>query len=82
MTDFEFQIDNSILYCTSRNLAKKTLGSTLSPESINLVLGKFEISRFHDYRNSVITKTLLDTGMRISEYQSNLRILTSKIRVY
>lgn len=27
MTDFEFQIDNFMLYCTSRNLAKKTLSS-------------------------------------------------------
>ena len=27
MTEFEFQIDNFMLYCTSRNLAKKTLAS-------------------------------------------------------
>ncbi|MBA9088397.1 site-specific recombinase XerD [Fontibacillus solani] len=27
MTDFEFQIENFMLYCTSRNLAKKTLSS-------------------------------------------------------
>lgn len=25
MTDFEFQIDNFMLCCTSRNLSKKTL---------------------------------------------------------
>ncbi len=27
MTDFEFQIDNFMLYCSSRNLAKKTMRS-------------------------------------------------------
>lgn len=27
MTDFEFQVENFMLYCTSRNLAKKTLSS-------------------------------------------------------
>lgn len=40
---------------------------TLSIDDIKRVLGQFEISRFHDYRNSVVTKTLLDTGMRIGE---------------
>lgn len=27
MTDFEFQIENFMLYCSSQNLAKKTLAS-------------------------------------------------------
>lgn len=27
MTEFEFQLDNFMLYCTSRNLARKTLSS-------------------------------------------------------
>lgn len=178
MTDFEFQIDNFMLYCTSRNLAKKTLSSyeqslklfaaylanqfgidevqkvqsghirnyikyiqergkysvvtnessieknfphnrsdynkqvstvtvanyvrnikvffnwlysiereitknpcekienpkvhrkskmMLTPEDIKRVLGQFDTSKFHDYRNSVITLALLDTGMRIGE---------------
>ncbi len=41
---------------------------TLSTDDIKRVLGQFGISRFHDYRNSVITKSLLDTGMCISEW--------------
>lgn len=27
MTEFEFQIENFMLYCTSKNLARKTLAS-------------------------------------------------------
>ncbi|MOA08039.1 Phage integrase family protein [compost metagenome] len=31
------------------------------------MLKQFDTTKFHDYRNAVITKTLLDTGMRIGE---------------
>lgn len=27
MTDFEFQLDNFMLYCSSKNLSRKTLAS-------------------------------------------------------
>jgi len=40
---------------------------TLTPEDISKVLKQFDVSRFHDYRNAIITKLLLDTGMRVGE---------------
>lgn len=39
----------------------------LTPDEIKKVLRTFNISTFHGFRNTVITKVLLDTGMRISE---------------
>lgn len=40
---------------------------TLTPHEIGSVIKQFDVSKFHDYRNALITKTLLDTGMRIGE---------------
>ncbi|ASV69059.1 tyrosine-type recombinase/integrase [Cytobacillus kochii] len=39
----------------------------LSSEDIVKVLRQFDITTFHGYRNWLITRLLLDTGMRISE---------------
>lgn len=39
----------------------------LSSQEIVKVLRKFDITTFHGYRNWVVTRLLLDTGMRISE---------------
>jgi integrase/recombinase XerD len=39
----------------------------LSPDEIKKVMAQFETSTFHGYRNYVITRLLLDTGMRIGE---------------
>jgi len=46
---------------------ERKLKKTLTPEEIKKVLKCFDTSTFHGYRNHVITKLLLDTGMRISE---------------
>ncbi|KIL38509.1 integrase [Gordoniibacillus kamchatkensis] len=46
---------------------ERKMKQTLSPEEIRSVLSQFDISKFHDYRNWVITRLLLDTGMRIGE---------------
>ncbi|GIQ65890.1 hypothetical protein PACILC2_44580 [Paenibacillus cisolokensis] len=40
---------------------------TLTPEDISKVLKQFDVSKFHDYRNAIIVKLILDTGMRIGE---------------
>lgn len=39
----------------------------LTPDEIKRVLKQFDSSTFHGYRNYIITKLLLDTGMRIGE---------------
>lgn len=46
---------------------KRKMKKTLTPEEIKRVLGTFDASTFHGYRNYLITKALLDTGMRIGE---------------
>ncbi|BCG60074.1 tyrosine-type recombinase/integrase [Paenibacillus sp. URB8-2] len=67
------------LYDTEREITKnpcekienpkvqRKIKKMLAPEDIKRVLNQFDTSKFHDYRNSVITLTLLDTGMRIGE---------------
>jgi integrase/recombinase XerD len=40
---------------------------TLTPEEIKAVIKQFDTTKFHDYRNAMMTKTLLDTGMRVGE---------------
>jgi integrase/recombinase XerD len=40
---------------------------TLTPEDIKKVLSSFNTSTYHGYRNYIITKLLLDTGMRVGE---------------
>ncbi|OAB44169.1 tyrosine-type recombinase/integrase [Paenibacillus glacialis] len=44
----------------------------LSSDEIKNVFGQFETSTFHGYRNYVIARLLLDTGMRIGECLSLL----------
>ncbi|MEK4327476.1 tyrosine-type recombinase/integrase [Paenibacillus sp. FSL R7-0312] len=46
---------------------ERKIKKTLAPEELKKVLGQFDKSAFHGYRNYVITRLLLDTGMRISE---------------
>jgi integrase/recombinase XerD len=46
---------------------ERKVKKTLTPEEISAVIKQFDVTRFHDYRNALITKTLLDTGMRIGE---------------
>lgn len=40
---------------------------TLTPEDFKKVLRAFDTTTFHGYRNFLITKLLLDTGMRLGE---------------
>lgn len=40
---------------------------TLTPEELKMVLNQFDTTKFFSYRNYMITRLLLDTGMRISE---------------
>jgi len=46
---------------------ERKVKKTLTPEEMKAVLSQFDVSKFHDYRNAMITKTLLDTGMRVGE---------------
>lgn len=43
MTDFEFQLDNFMLYCSSKNLARKTLASY---EQTMKLFGKYLSEQF------------------------------------
>jgi integrase/recombinase XerD len=46
---------------------ERKMKKTLSPQELKSVIGQFDTTKFHDYRNWMITRLLLDTGMRISE---------------
>lgn len=46
---------------------QRKVKKTLSQEEIRRVLGQFDTTTFHGYRNYVITRIMLDTGMRIGE---------------
>lgn len=46
---------------------ERKVKKTLIPDEIKRVLGQFDTATFHGYRNYVITRLLLDTGMRIGE---------------
>lgn len=43
MTDFKFQLDNFMLYCSSKNLARKTLASYEQPLKL---FGKYSQEHF------------------------------------
>ncbi|MCM3747315.1 site-specific integrase [Paenibacillus pasadenensis] len=45
---------------------------TLAEEEIKRVLDQFDMSKFHAFRNWIVTRLLLDTGMRIGECLSLL----------
>jgi integrase/recombinase XerD len=47
---------------------ERKVKKTLTPDELKKVLNQFETSTFHGYRNYVITRILLDTGMRNLAY--------------
>jgi integrase/recombinase XerD len=51
---------------------ERKLKQTLSPNQLKGIFNQFESSTFHGYRNRVITRLLLDTGMRVGECLSLL----------
>ncbi|OMF45542.1 tyrosine-type recombinase/integrase [Paenibacillus amylolyticus] len=51
---------------------ERKMKKTLTPDELKRVFGQFETSTFHGYRNHVISRLLLDTGMRIGECLSIL----------
>ncbi|MEC0089897.1 tyrosine-type recombinase/integrase [Paenibacillus macquariensis] len=51
---------------------ERKMKKTITPEELKKVFGQFETSTFHGYRNRVISRILLDTGMRIGECLSIL----------
>lgn len=51
---------------------ERKLKQTLSPNQLKGIFNHFESSTFHGYRNRVITRLLLDTGMRVGECLSLL----------
>ncbi|BFH13206.1 hypothetical protein J6TS7_21860 [Paenibacillus dendritiformis] len=60
---------------------ERKMKKVLTPDEIKRVLKQFDSSTFHGYRNYIITKLLLDTGMRIGECLSLFQsILTIPIR--
>lgn len=61
---------------------ERKMKKTLTPDELKRVFNQFETSTFHGYRNYVISRLLLDTGMRIGECLSIYqRILTSSTKV-
>lgn len=64
---------------------ERKMKRTLTKEEIKAVFDQFDITKFHDYRNWMITRLLLDTGLRINEcvclYPEHLDFLHKSILV-
>ncbi|RYD02475.1 hypothetical protein N752_24410 [Desulforamulus aquiferis] len=46
---------------------ERKVKKTLTVEELKSILGSFDTTTFHGYRNYLITRLLLDTGMRVGE---------------
>lgn len=68
---FLFQIEREIKTNPTESIqnikAKRKQRPLLTEEEIRRILRVFDITTFHGYRNSIVTRLLLDTGMRVSE---------------
>jgi integrase/recombinase XerD len=65
--EVEREIDKNPVKNIENPKVERKMKKTLTPEQIKKVLGQFDTSAFHGYRNFTITRLLIDTGMRISE---------------
>lgn len=69
--NFLYQVEREIPKNPVENIenpkVERKVKKTLAPEEIKKVINQFERETFHGYRNYVITRILLDTGMRIGE---------------
>lgn len=69
--NFLYQVEREIPKNPVENIenpkVERKVKKTLAPDEIKKVINQFERETFHGYRNYVITRILLDTGMRIGE---------------
>jgi len=69
--NFLYQVEREIPKNPVENIdnpkVERKVKKTLTPDEIKKVINQFERETFHGYRNYVITRILLDTGMRIGE---------------
>ncbi|WYV20177.1 tyrosine-type recombinase/integrase [Paenibacillus sp. FSL H8-0175] len=70
--DIEKEIPKNPLTNVESPKIERKIKKTLAPEQLKKVLSQFDLSTFHGYRNNVIMRLLLDTGMRIGECLSLL----------
>ncbi|MEK3716257.1 tyrosine-type recombinase/integrase [Paenibacillus sp. FSL R7-0333] len=74
--NYLYQVEKEITKNPMENIenpkVERKLKQTLSPNQLKGIFNHFESSTFHGYRNLVITRLLLDTGMRIGECLSIL----------
>ncbi|MGO4350098.1 tyrosine-type recombinase/integrase [Paenibacillus sp. MCAF9] len=69
--NFLYQVEREIPKNPVENIenpkVERKVKKILTPEDIKKVINQFERETFHGYRNYVITRLLLDTGMRVGE---------------
>ncbi|MFD0694980.1 tyrosine-type recombinase/integrase [Paenibacillus sp. GCM10027628] len=69
--NYLFEIEREIPKNPVGNLenpkTERRMKKIITPEEFKKVLESFDTTTFHGYRNFIITKLLLDTGMRVSE---------------
>lgn len=69
--NFLYQVEREIPKNPVENIenpkVERKVKNILTPEDIKKVINQFERETFHGYRNYVITRLLLDTGMRVGE---------------
>ncbi|WP_051051728.1 tyrosine-type recombinase/integrase [Paenibacillus sonchi] len=74
--NYLYQVEKEINKNPMENIenpkVERKLKQTLLPNQLKGIFNYFESSTFHRYRNPVITRLLLDTGMRIGECLSIL----------
>ncbi|MEK9198623.1 tyrosine-type recombinase/integrase [Ureibacillus sp. FSL E2-3493] len=63
----EREIDNNPMEKIDKIKPKRKKKELLSPEDIKLMLGAYDLSKFHEYRTFIQLKLILDTGLRASE---------------
>ncbi|MGQ7276612.1 tyrosine-type recombinase/integrase [Brevibacillus thermoruber] len=68
----EREIPKNPMETIERIKPERKIKQTLSPEELKMLFNAFDTTRFHEYRNQIITKLLYDTGMRVGECLSLL----------
>jgi integrase/recombinase XerD len=58
--------ENPIVKIKALKINRKVVGF-ISDEKLQLLLRSFDISKFHEYRDYIITQLIFDTGMRLGE---------------
>lgn len=63
----EKEIDKNPVEKIEQIKVERKMKKTLEREEIKRIFRSFDVTKFHGYRNLIITKLLFDTGMRVGE---------------